>query len=92
MQQERQQWIYLPIYLLQKAPDLNFQRWLANQVDLWSVRKKDWKEDGSDLMEEAELYYKEAKSNGSWGKKLPNMDAMSMYAFQATNESADEPD
>ena len=56
---------------MQKAPDTNFQRWLSNQIDLWSVRKKDWKEDGSDFMEEAELYYKEAKSNGTWGKKHP---------------------
>ncbi len=55
---------------LLKAPDSNFQRWLSNQMDLWSVRKKDWKEDGSDLMEEAELYYKEAKSTGSWGGNI----------------------
>jgi hypothetical protein len=48
----------------QKAPDGNFQRWFATQVDLWSLRKKDWKQDGSDLMEEAELYYKEAKQTG----------------------------
>ena len=69
---------------MQKAPDTNFQRWLSNQIDLWSVRKKDWKEDGSDLMEEAELYYKEAKSNGTWGKKASNADTM--YAFQAIRD------
>ncbi len=75
---------------LQKAPDGNFQRWLSNQIDLWSVRQKDWREDGSDLMEEAELYYKKAKSTGNWGKKTPIGDAMSMYAFQATTDEAYE--
>ncbi len=77
---------------LMKAPDSNFQRRLSNQMDLWSVRKKDWKDDGSDLMEEAELYYKEAKSTRSWGKKSSNVDTMAMYAFQATEDSTDETD
>ncbi len=40
------------IEALKEAPDSNFQRWLSNQVDLWSMRKLDWKQDGSDLMEE----------------------------------------
>ncbi len=35
-------------------------------------------------MEEAERYYKEAKSNGTWGKKASNTDTM--YAFQATRD------
>lgn len=72
------------ITAMQKAPDNDFQRWFSNQVDLWSVRKKDWKEDGSDLMEEAELFYKEAKQTNKWGKKSTNVDTM--YAFQATTE------
>ena len=46
------------IEALKEAPDSNFQRWLSNQVDLWSMRKLDWKQDGSDLMEEAEVYIK----------------------------------
>ena len=44
------------IEALKEAPDANFQRWLSNQVDLWSMRKLDWKQDGSDLMQEAEIY------------------------------------
>ncbi len=55
---------------------------------MWSVRKKDWKEDGSDLTEEAELYYKEAKSNGTWGKKASNADTM--YAFQTIRDEDPE--
>jgi ribosomal protein L29 len=31
------------IEALKEAPDVNFQRWLSNQVDLWSMRKLDWR-------------------------------------------------
>ena len=48
------------IEALKEAPDSNFQRWVSNQVDLWSMKKLDWKQDGSGLMEEAEIYYQEA--------------------------------
>jgi hypothetical protein len=30
------------ITAMQKSPDNNFQRWLSNQIDLWSIRQKDW--------------------------------------------------
>ena len=72
------------ISAMQKAPDSNFQRWFANQVDLWSMKQRNWKPDGSDLMEEAELYFKEAKQTGKWGKKAANSEFM--YAFQATKD------
>jgi hypothetical protein len=90
MQQEKQPWTLSPICYQQckKAPDTNFQRWLSNQIDLRSVRKKDWTEDGSNLMEEAELYYKEANSNGNWGKKASNADTI--YLFQATRDKDPE--
>jgi hypothetical protein len=57
------------IEALKEAPDSNFQRWLSNQVDLWSMRKLDWKQDGSDLMEEAETDYQEAISTNRWGRR-----------------------
>jgi hypothetical protein len=68
---------------LKEAPDSNFQRWLSNQVDLWSMRKLDWKQDGSDLIEEAEIYYQEAINTHRWGKKAYRHDVQ--YAFKATN-------
>jgi len=71
------------IEALQEAPDSNFQRWLSNQVDLWSMRKLDCKQDGSDLMEEAEIYYQEATNTHRWGKKAYRHDIQ--YAFKATN-------
>jgi hypothetical protein len=61
------------IEALKEAPDSNLQRWLSNQVDLWSMRKLDWKQDGSDLMEEAEIYYQEAINTHKWGRKHINM-------------------
>jgi len=57
------------IEALKEAPDNKFQRWLSNQVDLWSMQKLDWKQDGSDLMEEAEIYYLEANNTHRWGRK-----------------------
>ena len=67
------------IEALKEAPDSNFQRWLSNQVDLWSMRKLDWKQDGSDLMEEAEVYYQEAINTHKWGRKTYKPDVH--YAF-----------
>jgi len=75
------------IEALKEAPDSNFQRWLSNQVDLWSMRKLDWKQDGSDLMEEAEVYYQEAINTHKWGKKTHKPDVH--YAFKSTT-SEDE--
>jgi hypothetical protein len=75
------------IEALKEAPDSNFQRWLSNQLDQWSLRKIDWKEDGSDLMEEAEVYYQEAINTHRWGKKAykPNV----QYAFKATDSGSE---
>jgi hypothetical protein len=70
------------IEALKEAPDSNFQRWLSNQVDLWSMRKLDWKQDGSDPMEEAEIYYKEAMNTHRWGRKTYRPDVQ--YAFKST--------
>jgi hypothetical protein len=75
------------IEALKEAPDSNFQRWLSNQVDLWSMRKLDWKQDGSDLMEEAEIYYQEAINTHKWGRKMHKPDVH--YAFKSTT-SEDE--
>jgi hypothetical protein len=74
------------IEALKEAPDSNFQRWLSNQVDLWSMRKLDWKQDGSDLMEEAEIYYQEAIDTHKWGRKTYKY---VHYAFKSTT-SEDE--
>ena len=75
------------IEALREAPDSNFQRWLSNQVDLWSLRKLDWKEDGSDLMEEAEIYYQEAVNTHRWGKKAHKPHVQ--YAFKATDSGSE---
>jgi hypothetical protein len=45
------------------------------------MRKLDWKQDGSDLMEEAEVYYQEAMNTHSWGRKPQKHEVV--YAFRA---------
>jgi hypothetical protein len=50
------------------------------------MRQKDWRPDGGDLMDEAELYYKEAKQTKSWGRKGVNGNGDTVYAFRATGE------
>ena len=76
------------IEALKEAPDANFQRWLGNQVDLWSMRKLDWAEDGSDLMTEAEVYYQEAINTHKWGKRAQRQDTV--YAFKAEETEPEE--
>jgi hypothetical protein len=75
------------IEALKEAPDSNFQRWLSNQVDLWSMRKLDWKQDGSDLMEEAEKYYQEAISTNRWGRRAQKQEVQ--YAFKSVESGAE---
>jgi len=70
------------IEALKEAPDSNFQRWLSNQVDLRSMRKSDWKLDGSDLMEEVEIYYQEAINTHKWGRKTHKPEVH--YDFKST--------
>jgi hypothetical protein len=75
------------IEALKEAPDSNFQRWSGNQVDLWSMRKIDWKEDGSDLMEDAETYYLEAINTHKWGKRAHKQEVQ--YAFEAVESEVE---
>jgi hypothetical protein len=72
--------VYNKIYLQR-------EKYTSNQVDLWSMRKLDWKQDGSDLMEEAEVYYQEAINTHKWGRKTYKPDVH--YAFKSTT-SEDE--
>jgi len=46
------------------------------------MRKLDWKQDGSDLMEEAEIYHQEAINTHKWGRKSYKPDVH--YAFKST--------
>jgi hypothetical protein len=75
------------IEALKEAPDSNFQRWLGNQVDLWSMRKIDWKEDGSDLMEDAEIYYQEAINTHKWGRRANRQEVQ--YAFKVVDSETE---
>jgi hypothetical protein len=52
---------------------------------LWSMRKLDWKQDGSNLREEAEIYYQEAINTHKWGRKSYRPDVQ--YAFKSTTSN-----
>ena len=73
---------------LEKAPDINFQRWLANKRDRWVMKEIDWREDGTDLMDDAESFYLNLKNSKVWGHK-PSKE--SIYALQATAETDESP-
>ena len=70
----------------EKAPDINFQRWLANKKDRWVMKEIDWREDGTDLMDEAESFYLNLKNSKTWGQRS---NKESNYALQATAEDED---
>jgi len=73
---------------LEKAPDVNFQRWLANKRDRWVMKEIDWREDGTDLMDDAESFYLNLKNSKVWGHK-PSKE--SIHALQATAETDESP-
>jgi hypothetical protein len=43
------------------------------------MRKLDWKQDGSDLMDEVEVYYQEAINTHRWGKKTHKQDVVNAF-------------
>ena len=71
---------------LERAPDTNFQRWLASKKDRWVMKEIDWREDGTDLMDEAESFYLNLKNSKAWGQRSNKESA---YALQATAENED---
>jgi hypothetical protein len=66
---------------LKLAPNADFQRWLKMRIDMWSKKQLYWKQDGSDLMEEAEQYYLELKTTRSW---QPKSKGKEIYALECT--------
>ena len=73
------------IVALKEAHDANYQRWLSNQVVLWSMRKLDWKHDGSDLMGEAIIYYQEAIKKSHWVKRAHRRGAVCIQCYKLIN-------
>jgi hypothetical protein len=48
---------------LEEAPNKKIKRWLKAKQNQFIMTKKNWKEDGSDLMEEAETFFLNLKNN-----------------------------
>jgi hypothetical protein len=77
---------------LKLAPNSDFQRWLKMRIDMWSTKQIDWKQDGSDLMEEAEQYYQELKTTRAWDVKgkRPITYALSSTHDHPTDQDTDQ--
>jgi hypothetical protein len=77
---------------LKLAPNSDFQRWLKMRIDMWSTKQIDWKQDGSDLMEEAEQYYQELKTTRAWDVKgkRPITYALSSTYYHQTDQDTDQ--
>jgi hypothetical protein len=77
---------------LKLAPNHDFQRWLKMRIDMWSTKQIDWKQDGSDLMEEAEQYYQELKTTRAWDlkRKGPVTYALSSTQDNSTDQDTDQ--
>jgi hypothetical protein len=54
---------------LKQVPNHHFQRWLNTRIDLWSTKQIDWQPDDLDLMQEAEGYYLELKTENMWSRR-----------------------
>ena len=70
---------------LEKAPNQVFQRWLEGRKNMWALKQTDWKEDASDLMDEAESFYLNLREGRSW--KKPHDDRAKAYALKASDAS-----
>ena len=70
---------------LEKAPNPVFQRWLEGRKNMWALKQTEWKEDASDLMDEAESFYLNLREGRSW--KKPHDDRARAYALKASDAS-----
>jgi len=75
---------------LEEAPNEKFKRWLEAKQNQFIMKQADWKEDGSDLMEEAETFFLNLKNNRSWWPK--HQETEQLYALQATKSHDDDTD
>ena len=70
---------------LEKASNPVFQRWLEGRKNMWALKQTEWKEDASDLMDEAESFYLNLREGRSW--KKPHDDRARAYALKASDAS-----
>jgi hypothetical protein len=70
---------------LEKAPNPVFQRWLEGRKNMWALKQIEWKEDASDLMDEAESFYLNLREGRSW--KKAHDDRPRIYALKASDAS-----
>ncbi len=61
------------------------KHWLEGRKNLWALRQVEWKDDSTDLMDEAEAFFLNLQENRSW--KKPHSSENRIYALQACESS-----
>jgi hypothetical protein len=70
---------------LEKTHNPVFQRWLEGRRNMWALKRIEWKEDGSDLMDEAEAFYLNLREGKPWKKTHDERNRA--YALKASDAS-----
>ena len=70
---------------LERSPNGKFTRWLEHLKGKYTLKKIDFNEDGSDLMDLAEQFYMSLQADTTYKYKKP-----SMYALQAATDTNTE--
>jgi hypothetical protein len=70
---------------LEKTHNPVFQRWLEGRKNMWALKQIEWKEDGSDLMDEAEAFYLNLREGKPWKNSHDERDRA--YALKASDAS-----
>jgi hypothetical protein len=70
---------------LEKVHSPIFQRWLEGRRNMWALKQIEWKEDGSDLMDEAEAFYLNLREGKPWKESHDKRDRA--YALKASDAS-----
>jgi hypothetical protein len=75
---------------LKLTPNTDFKDWLKVRLQQWSTKQIDYKQDGSDLMAEAEEYYAELKTTRAWKHNSNNTKRDNVvYALQTLEDDED---
>jgi len=67
---------------LEEAPNKKFKRWLEAKQNQLIMKEVNWKENGSDLMDEAETFLLNLRKKKAW---WPKHESKQLYALGATH-------
>ncbi len=64
---------------LETALNPVFQCWLEGRKNSWALRQIEWKDDGTDLTDEAEAFFLNVRENKSWKKHHSNENIVNAF-------------